>query len=246
MQKVIDFQGTWTNVCQAQGKDSYFRNVQLVRIIRAGIESRQSLVSKLIKAVGIAILLIFLRVVLPVDKSFLFLFWNLFLAAIPLFISIVLLHYAKSKKLYQIIPFLIIWLMFFPNAPYMLTDYRHLQGSYGLTFVIDFITILYFALIAFSMAVISLNDIRQILSAHMNRNLLMLVIIIICLLSGFGVFIGRDMRFNSWDLVSKPIEVISESVNGFFNFHSNYWTVLASGLISVLLMLSMLVYRKKQ
>lgn len=245
IQKVIDFQGTWTNVCQAQGKDCYFRKVQLVRIIRAGIESRQSLVSKLIKAVGIGVLLIFFRVVLPVDKSFLFLFWNLFLAAIPLFIGIVLLHHAKSKKLYQVLPFLIIWLIFFPNAPYMLTDYRHLQGSYGLTFVIDFITILYFALIAFCMAVISLNDIRQILSVYMHRSLLIFVIIVICLLCGFGVFIGRDMRFNSWDLVSKPLEVISESVNGFFNFHSNYWTVLASGLISLLLILSMLVYKKK-
>lgn len=245
-EKVVDFQGTWTNVCQAEAKDSYFREVQLVRIIRAGIESRQSMVSKLIKAVGIGVLLIFLRVVLPVDKSFLFLFWNLFLAAIPLFISIVLLHYTKEKKLYQIILFLIIWMMFFPNAPYMLTDYRHLQGSYGLTFVIDFITILYFALIAFCMAVISLNDIRQILSAYMNRNLLMLVIIVICLLSGFGVFIGRDMRFNSWDLISRPKEVISESVNGFFNFHSNYWTVLASGLISLLLMISMLFYQRKR
>jgi uncharacterized membrane protein len=98
------------------------------------------------------------------------------------------------------LPFLIIWLIFFPNAPYMLTDYRHLQGSYGLTFVIDFITILYFALIAFCMAVISLNDIRQILSVYMHRSLLIFVIIVICLLCGFGVFIGRDMRFNSWDL----------------------------------------------
>lgn len=217
-----------------------------MRTIRTGIKSRQPLISKLIKAVGIGVLLIFLRVVLPVDKSFLFLFWNLFLATIPLFISIVLLHYAKSKKFYRILPFLIIWLMFFPNAPYMLTDYRHLQGSYGWAFVIDFITILYFALIAFCMAVISLNDIRQILSVYMNRSLLTIIVILICLLSGFGVFIGRDMRFNSWDLIGKPIEVISESVNGFFNFHSNYWTVLASALISVLLMLSMLVYRKKQ
>jgi uncharacterized membrane protein len=126
----------------------------------------------------------------------------------------------------------------------MLTDYRHLQGSYGLALVIDFISILYFAVLAFVVAVISLNDIRHVLKPFMSSYSLFFVVLAICLLSGFGVFIGRDMRFNSWDLLSRPIEVINLSFHGFLNFHSNYWTVLSSGLISVLLMVSVHVYAR--
>ena len=220
--------------------------MQIIRVIRTGIQSRQSLIRNIIKAIGIGALLMFLRVALPVEKSFLFLFWNLFLALVPLFISLVLRPYSESKKFFQVLPLFIVWLVFFPNAPYMLTDYRHLQGSYGLTFIIDFITIFYFAVLAFVVAVISLNDIRLILSQYLHKTVVVYIMIFICLLSGFGVFIGRDMRFNSWDLVGRPIEVLSESLAGFFNFHSNYWTVLASGLISLMLLLSLIVYKRKQ
>lgn len=227
-------------------KVPYFRTVQIIRVIRTGIQLRQSLIQKVIKALGIGVMLMFLRVVLPVEKSFLFLLWNVFLALVPMFISLVLRPYSDTRKFYQVLPFLIVWLMFFPNAPYMLTDYRHLQGSYGLAFAIDFITIFYFAILAFVIAVISLNDIRQILDRYLSKTIVVIVMTFVCLLSGFGVFIGRDMRFNSWDLLSRPMEVFNKSLYGFFNFQSNYWTVLSSGLISLMLMLSLFIYKKDQ
>ena len=218
--------------------------MQLVPIIRAGFQSRRFLIKKFLWAFSIGLLILALRVILPVDKSMYFLLWNLFLAILPLLISIVIKNYSAHLKWIQMLPFLLLWLVLFPNAPYMLTDYRHLQGSYGLALVIDFITILYFAVLAFIAAVISLNDIRQLLKSYMSSYSLFFIVFAICLLSGFGVFVGRDMRFNSWDLLSRPFEVVNLSVHGFLNFHSNYWTVLSSGLISLLLMISVHVYAR--
>jgi uncharacterized membrane protein len=218
--------------------------MQLVPIIRAGFQSRRILIKKLLRAFGIGLLILALRLILPVDKSMYFLLWNLFLAVMPLLISIVIRNYSAHLKWIQLLILLLLWLIVFPNAPYMLTDYRHLQGSYGLALLIDFISILYFAVLAFVIAVISLNDIRQVLKPFMSSYSLFFIVLVICLLSGFGVFIGRDMRFNSWDLLSRPFEVINSSFNGFLNFHSNYWTVLSSGLISLLLMVSVYVYAR--
>jgi uncharacterized membrane protein len=220
--------------------------MQLVQIIRAGFQSRRILIKKLLRAFGIGLLILSLRVILPVDKSMYFLLWNLFLAILPLLISIVIRNYSAHLKGIHLLIFLLLWLILFPNAPYMLTDYRHLQGSYGLALLIDFITIIYFAVLAFIIAVISLNDIRQVLKPFMSSFNLFFVVLAICLLSGFGVFIGRDMRFNSWDLLSRPFEVISLSFHGFLNFHSNYWTLLSSGLISLLLMVSVHVHARRE
>ena len=215
--------------------------MQMLQIIRAAIKERVILLRRLgiLSLIGIGIL--GLRVIMPVDRTFLFLVWNFFLAMLPLLISMSLSVYSKHSGVWRVLPWLLLWLVFFPNAPYMLTDYRHLQGSYGFGFVIDALTILYFAVLAFIVSVISLSDVRSILLKYMGR-WSWLPFVFIVVVSGFGIFIGRDMRYNSWDLFSRPGEVLLNSFQAFFNFHSNYWTVLASGLISVLLMVSVVLY----
>lgn len=238
---MVDFRMIWTIVSGGLIPDVYFWNMQLIRVIRSAIQERISLVKRLgfLSLMGIGLLA--LRVVLPVDRNFLFLLWNFFLALVPLLMSMCLRVYSKGSSFLQIAPWLLLWLVFFPNAPYMLTDYRHLQGSYGYGFVIDFLSIFYFAIIAFIVSVISLSDIRGVLEYFIGKWAI-LAITLVVMLSGFGVFIGRDMRYNSWDIFSKPGEVLSESLNGFFNFHSNYWTVMVSGLISVLLLVAVMLY----
>ncbi len=241
---MVEFRMSWTIVSGGHIQDVYFWNMQLVQVVRAAIQERVSLLKRLgfLSLIGIGLLA--MRVVMPVDRSFLFLLWNFFLATVPLLISMCLRVYSRRSGFLQILPWLLLWLVFFPNAPYMLTDYRHLQGSYGFGFIIDFLNIFYFAIIAFIVSVISLSDIRSILVNFMGK-WSMLALTMLVILSGFGVFIGRDMRYNSWDLFSKPGEVMLNSFHGFFNFHSNYWTVMASGIICILLLVAVIVYDRR-
>lgn len=241
---MVEFRMSWTIVSGGHMQDVYFWNMQLLQVVRAAIQERVSLLKRLVFLSLIGIGLLALRVIMPVDRSFLFLLWNFFLATVPLLISMCLRVYSRRSGFLQILPWLLLWLVFFPNAPYMLTDYRHLQGSYGFGFIIDCLSIFYFAIIAFVVSVISLSDIRSILVNFMGKWAIIAISIVV-ILSGFGIFIGRDMRYNSWDIFSKPGEVLMKSFNGFFNFHSNYWTVLASGLISVLLLVAVMVYDRR-
>ena len=70
--------------------------------------------------------LIVLRVMVTKQIGFLFLVWNLFLAFIPFFISSWLYLFKHRFSKITMLPFVALWLLFFPNAPYIITDIIHL------------------------------------------------------------------------------------------------------------------------
>ncbi len=144
------------------------------------------------------------------------LIWNLFLAWIPFVLAY--LAYALSwrrRLVYFIIPiFAILWLIFFPNAPYILTDFQHLSNlATGVPVWFDVIMLIWFAWTGFLLGIISLYLMQNIIKREFGRAIGWLFVTVVSMLSGGGIYIGRFVRWNSWDVLRDPFGIASELLN---------------------------------
>lgn len=144
-------------------------------------------------------------------KVFLFLNWNLFLAWIPLLLSSFILAFNIKSKI-SLIFIIIVWILFFPNSPYILTDLFHLRARNDIPIWYDLIVILSYAWTGLICGFISLNDIEKCLSEYGKRNIINAVIIFFLFMSSFGVYLGRFLRWNSWDVLNNPFGLFSDIV----------------------------------
>ncbi|WP_343641187.1 DUF1361 domain-containing protein [Chryseobacterium sp.] len=144
-------------------------------------------------------------------KVFLFLNWNLFLAWIPLLLSSFVLAFNIRSKI-SLVFIIIIWILFFPNSPYILTDLFHLRARNSIPVWYDLIVILSFAWTGLICGFISLNDIEKKLSYYGKKNSINGIIVFFLFMSSFGVYLGRFLRWNSWDVLNNPFGLFSDIV----------------------------------
>lgn len=141
-----------------------------------------------------------------VDKpAFVFLVWNLFLAWVPFVLALGL---AAVHRLRWWRPLLWIlgagWLLFLPNAPYILTDFVHLGRHRGAPLWFDAVLIGTFAAVGLALGLASLLVVHHVVEARSGRLLGWVVAVGSLLLSALGTYLGRFPRFNSWDVVTNP------------------------------------------
>lgn len=144
-------------------------------------------------------------------KVFLFLNWNLFLAWIPLLLSSFIIAFNIKSKI-SLIFIIIVWILFFPNSPYILTDLFHLKSRNSIPIWYDLIVILSYAWTGLICGFISLYDIEKSLSEYGKRNSINGIIIFFLFMSSFGVYLGRFLRWNSWDVLNNPFGLFSDIV----------------------------------
>ena len=137
------------------------------------------------------------------------LIWNLFLAWIP-FILAYIAHAVSWQRiwLYLVIPFVsFLWLIFFPNAPYMLTDLQDLaRTATDAPLWYDVIIVVWCSWTAMLLGVVSLYLMQDIVIRRFGRFLGWAFVFVISGLSSFGIYIGRFVRLNSWDILQTPTE----------------------------------------
>ena len=135
-----------------------------------------------------------------------FLIWNLLLAWVPLVFAIAAYVRARRRKDVVVAAMLVLWLLFFPNAPYLLTDFLHLvEGGAPLWY--DAMMISAFAWIGLMLGFASLYLVQRILVSAVGRQLAWLGVLVALALCSVGVYIGRFIRLNSWDALLHPREV---------------------------------------
>ncbi len=128
--------------------------------------------------------------------------WNLFLAWIPFVLAIgVLAAYRHRLGRFELVALGGAWLLFLPNAPYVLTDFIHLGDRHRL---FDTVVIGSFALTSLALGFASLLLVQLVVTRAAGAALGWLVALTSLLLSGLGVYLGRVQRLNSWDLVERP------------------------------------------
>ena len=144
-------------------------------------------------------------------SNLLYLIWNLFLAWIPYVISSCFIK--KEMAMNRFIPFFILWLLFFPNAPYLVTDALHLVSSLPVMLWYDSLLLFFFGWIGLFLGMLSLFRIHQYFQVHFSRLVSELGVFIVCFISGFGIYLGRFERWNSWDLFISPLGLARHSLN---------------------------------
>ena len=98
---------------------------------------------------------------------------------------------------------------FFPNALYIVTDLIHLQLESNIPKWFDALILFSSAVLGLMLAFISLFRVEAFLSKIVNRKLQAPLILLILFLGSFGVYLGRFLRWNSWDIVSNPFQLLS-------------------------------------
>jgi len=160
-------------------------------------------------ASGICIVLVLARVFYTDSSRYLSLVWNLFLAWIP-FVLAYLAYMLSWRRwlLFFVIPaFAFLWLIFFPNAPYILTDLQHLSdGSSAAPLWYDVIVLIWFSWTGMLLGVVSLNLMQEIIRRELSRGMGWIFVFFVAGLSSAGVYIGRFFRLNSWDILQQPAE----------------------------------------
>jgi uncharacterized membrane protein len=137
-----------------------------------------------------------------------FLIWNLFLAWIPFMISYFTYTITSQRRLiYLVIPLAsFLWLIFFPNAPYILTDFQHLaRPSAELPVWYDVIMLIWFGFTGLLLGVVSLFLMQEIVRREFGHWTGWAFVALVTALSSTGVYVGRFLRWNSWDIFNNPM-----------------------------------------
>ena len=164
--------------------------------------------------------------------------WNLFLSLLPVAFAYLIRHSVRKKQCALSCVFAILWLFFFPNAPYVITDFVHIYAFFSrvqsgraqdIKTWFDLIYLAMGVLLGTLAGLISLRLLHGLLIAHRGRLAGHLALCAVCLLSGFGIYIGRFLRFNSWDIL-RPVHLISGVVSQLDRF-ALLFTLLIAGYI---------------
>ncbi len=154
-----------------------------------------------------------LRALLTQSIFFSFLLWNLFLASIPYVLSEVLKKRQLTKA--KIIVSTSIWLLILPNAPYMITDFIHLHHLKSTLIWYDLFMIFCFANTGLLLSIVSMHTIYKIVQENWTLTIANHFIVAVTFLCGFGIYLGRFLRFNSWDIFTTPLQTLKQSFTSF-------------------------------
>jgi uncharacterized membrane protein len=142
---------------------------------------------------------------------FAFLVWNLFLAYLPFVIS-KRMTLQRPKTTGTFLLAALAWLLFIPNSFYILTDLFHLDMNEGVPLWYDLALLLSFAWTGLLFGILSVRQMEKLFEKVFRRKLDLLFILPVMALNGFGVFVGRYLRFNSWDVITSPLQLIKDIV----------------------------------
>ena len=155
----------------------------------------------------VCVALVIARIIYSGTNGYLSLIWNLFLAWIPFVLAYLAYIFSWRRTLmnFAIPIFAFLWLIFFPNAPYILTDLQHLsQRSGAVPLWYDVILLIWFSWTGMLLGIVSLNLVQEIIKRQIGRWVGWTFVIIVAILSGIGLYVGRFIRLNSWDIFQNP------------------------------------------
>ncbi len=145
---------------------------------------------------------------------FMFLAWNLFLAWVPLGIALLVYQRMGQGRLrgYHGLAGWASWLLFFPNAPYIITDLLHLRKPSAIPVWYDSLMVFSYALVGLLTGLLSLYLIHRVMDRLVGTLAAWGVVAGSLLLAGFGIYLGRVERWNSWDILTNPAGLLSNAL----------------------------------
>ena len=190
---------------------------------------------RIIIPLGFTLFLLATRIVITEQLYYIFLAWNLFLAWVPFAISQKLI---SIKSRWKILLLVGCWLLFLPNAPYIITDFLHLKQRPPIPYWYDILLLFSAALNGLLLGFASLLTIEKFLADRYGNRISGIVILVSFFLCAFGIYMGRYLRWNSWDIIINPddiaIDVIDRVLNPFAHFKTWSVTLLFGSFLYVM------------
>jgi uncharacterized membrane protein len=181
-------------------------------------------------------ILIAARIIYSGNTLYLFLVWNLFLAWIPYAISLYFKKSISKTKTVQALLFTS-WLLFFPNALYIVTDIIHVKETEAVPVWFDAILLFVASIAGLALAFASVINVENILCHYVHKRFMNALIIFLLFAGSFGVYLGRFQRWNSWDVLHNPLSLAADILQRFTSpfTHTKTWgvTFLLTGLYAV-------------
>lgn len=154
------------------------------------------------------------RAVTSESYRYLFLVWNLILAWIPFLLAWVAYISTRLPRVLKILlttGSAILWLLFLPNAPYILTDFQHLAyPDSSVPVWYDVIMLIWFGWNGLLLGIISLYFMQEIARRLLGSLAGWIFVTVVTALSSLGMYVGRFLRWNSWDVVGNPLPLAGD------------------------------------
>lgn len=137
---------------------------------------------------------------------FSYLIWNLFLAWLPLVFGVWLERTLKHKvwSSWEALLATVLWLAFLPNSFYMISDFIHIQEVQRVDLLYDVVMFSAFILNGAMLGFLSLYSVHKLLLQRLHWRVSAIITASIILVCSFAIYLGRDLRWNSWDILVNP------------------------------------------
>lgn len=151
--------------------------------------------------------LLALRVIRSGSPMYLFLAWNLFLATVPFAAAVA---FSMVQRATARAAWFGVWLLFLPNAPYIVTDFLHLRARNGVPLWFDIALLASYAGAGLLLGYVSVALVQASISRRFGEVAGWCTALTALFLSGFGIYLGRFLRWNSWDALLAPAPLAME------------------------------------
>lgn len=166
--------------------------------------TRVALLGCLLACGAFPLVMLAARATVSDQLSYTFLVWNLFLAGIPVLLALGFETALRHRREVLAAVAGVGWLLFFPNSPYIVTDLIHLRERPPTPLWFDALILVSAAVAGLLAGFVSLNLVQSAISVRWSRVWGWVVAVVVLGLTGFGVYLGRFARSNSWDVLTQP------------------------------------------
>ncbi len=163
-----------------------------------------------------------------------FYIWNTILAIIPFCCSNQIIKTNSKAKRNAL---LLIWLLFLPNAPYLLTDVLHLTERKPIPFWFDVLLVIQFAFVGILLGFLAIRNVEHFLQQHYSHKTTRILVNASFILCAYGIYLGRFVRLNSWDFFTKPLALLQISYDRVANPITHLRTWSFTIIVAFMLML---------
>lgn len=196
----------------------------------------QRLVATLVLSSVVSILLSIARALFHHSGRYWFLNFNLMLAWLPLGFAWLLYNYVRKNAWtsWQGVALTLLWLGFLPNSFYIVSDLVHLQADTS-TPIYDLVLLMSFAWNGLLLGFFSVYLVHMRLLKRLERDYAHILVGGVLLLSSFAIYLGRYLRFSTWDVLFNPAALIFDLSDRVINPIAHEQTFRTTALFFVLL-----------
>jgi uncharacterized membrane protein len=164
-----------------------------------------------------------------------FLLWNLVLAWVPYLLSRAFIQLPSARS-WKALGLFLLWLLFLPNGPYIVTDLIHLRWREPIPIWYDALMMCTLAWLGMLLALVSVRLVHRKLEECFNPLALWPLLLVVFASSGYGIYLGRFARLNSWDFFVYPFYILHLMLGDVLHPISHAKATVVTAIITLLLL----------